>query len=125
MVRKWLMRRFCGSRILQYANFTLTGTVNDAPVRVPIVAGLGMMPVPLWEQEPWLNRIIALLLAESAKRPFQPADHLQFGALDIDFEHAHASDAERGQRLVSRDDGDRGAFLRFLRGVQVRDDRRR
>jgi len=66
VIRKWLMRRFCGSRVLRYANFTLTGVVNSARVRVPVVAGLGMMPVPLWEQEPWLNRTIATLLAESS-----------------------------------------------------------
>ena len=66
MIRQWLTRRLCGSRVLQYANFTLTGTVNDAPVRVPVVAGLGLMSVPLWEQEPWLNRTIATLLAGSS-----------------------------------------------------------
>lgn len=66
MIRSWLMRRFCGSRLLQHANFTLSGTVNHTRVRVPIVAGLGMMPVPLWEQEPWLNRTIATLLGESS-----------------------------------------------------------
>lgn len=60
------MRRFCGSRVLQHVNFTLTGTVNHSRVRVPVVAGLGMMSVPLWEQEPWLNRTIATLLTESS-----------------------------------------------------------
>jgi FkbM family methyltransferase len=60
------MRRFCGSGILQHVNFTLSGTVNRTRVRVPIVAGLGMMPVPLWEQEPWLNHTIATLLGESS-----------------------------------------------------------
>lgn len=65
-MRKWLMRRLCGSRILQHVNFTLRGTVNHTRVRVPIVAGLGMMPVPLWEQEPWLNHTIATLLNESS-----------------------------------------------------------
>ena len=66
MIRQWLMRRFCGSGILQHVNFTLSGTVNRTRVRVPIVAGLGMMPVPLWEQEPWLNHTIATLLGESS-----------------------------------------------------------
>ena len=66
MIRKWLMRRFCGSRILQHVNFTLTGNVNHTRVRVPVIAGLGMMQVPLWEQEPWLSRTIATLLTENS-----------------------------------------------------------
>jgi FkbM family methyltransferase len=65
VMRQGLMRRFCGSRVLQYANFTLRGTLNDTPVRVPVVAGVGLMQVPLWEQEPWLNRTLATLLAAS------------------------------------------------------------
>jgi FkbM family methyltransferase len=66
VIRPWLMRRFCGSRLLHHANFTLRGTLNATEVRIPVLGGLGMMAVPLWEQEPWLNRTIATLLAASS-----------------------------------------------------------
>ena len=59
------MRRFSGSRILQHANLTLRGTLNNREVRIPVVAGVGLMPVPLWQQEPWMNRTIAALLETS------------------------------------------------------------
>ena len=59
------MRRFSGSRLLQHANVTLRGTLNNREVRIPVIAGIGMMPVPLWQQEPWMNRTIATLLETS------------------------------------------------------------
>ena len=60
-----MMRRFSGSGIAQRANFSLRGTLNGSDVRVPVVAGVGMMTVPLWEQEPWLNPVLACLLRAS------------------------------------------------------------
>ena len=51
---------------MRHANLTLRGTLNNRAIRVPVIAGVGMMPVPLWEQEPWLNRTIATLLETSS-----------------------------------------------------------
>jgi len=57
-----LMRRLAGSRLARLANFTVRGTLNGVPLRVPVIAGIGMMQPPIWEQEPWLNATFAKLL---------------------------------------------------------------
>ena len=57
-----LMHRFAGSRLARLANFTVRGTLNHTSVRVPVIAGIGMMHPPIWEQEAWLNATFAKLL---------------------------------------------------------------
>jgi len=57
------MRRFCGSRASRRVNFTLRGVLNGREIHVPVTAGLGMMSLPLWEQDAFLNPAIARLLS--------------------------------------------------------------
>jgi FkbM family methyltransferase len=63
VLQRLFARRFSGSRLVQRTNFTLRGIVNARPVRIPVLAGIGMQPAPYWEEEAWLNRPIAALLA--------------------------------------------------------------
>jgi FkbM family methyltransferase len=62
MLRQFLMRRFYGSRILEWVNFRVRGSLNGRIVQIPVRAGVGLMHPPIWEQEPWLNAPIAKLL---------------------------------------------------------------
>jgi FkbM family methyltransferase len=62
VLRRFLTRRFTGSRILHWINFSLRGTLNGRVVRIPVRAGIGLMDPPIWEQEPWLDATLAKLL---------------------------------------------------------------
>jgi FkbM family methyltransferase len=62
MLPRAVMRRLCGTRIVGAVNLTLRGTLNARDVLVPVHAGLGLTDPPLWEQEPWLNAVLATLL---------------------------------------------------------------
>jgi FkbM family methyltransferase len=65
VLQNFVARRFSGSRLAQRANFTLRATLNGCALRVPVIAGLGLSSPSLWEQEPWLNAILAKLLDAS------------------------------------------------------------
>jgi FkbM family methyltransferase len=65
VLQDFVVRRFAGSRLARRANFTLRGELNSRVVRVPVVAGLGIATPPIWKQEPWLNAVLARLLAAS------------------------------------------------------------
>src|SRR5688572_4500787 len=64
-MQRLFARRFSGSRLVQRTNFTLRGELNGRPLRIPVLAGTGMLPAPYWEEEPWMNRTLQRLIERS------------------------------------------------------------
>jgi FkbM family methyltransferase len=64
-MQRLFARRFSGSRFVQRTNFTLSGTLNGRRLRIPVLAGTGMLPTPYWEEEPWMNQTLQRLLERS------------------------------------------------------------
>lgn len=62
MLPGFIARRLCGSRLLRPFNVSQRARLNGRSIRVPVLGGLGLLAPPLWEQEPWLNRVIAQAL---------------------------------------------------------------
>jgi FkbM family methyltransferase len=62
LVTRRLLARLSGGRLIQHVNFTLHGSLNGRRLRIPVLAGTGLMKRPFWEQEPWLDRALGALL---------------------------------------------------------------